>query len=293
MGKLAKDFLDYIRYEKGYSPHTLKSYNDDLDGFLNFISEIGIDNPEKISYTALRHYVQSIAEKGVSARTLERKVASLKSFFKFLVKRGEIATNFADLISSPKRDKMLPVVLEKNEIIEMLVSLSENSILEIRNKTIVLFLYATGLRVSELTGLNVSDVDYREGFVRVTGKGGKERIVPSGDKAKSVLLKYLAYRKELLKKETPALFLTKNGNRISARMVGNIVKECAKNLAVSKDIHPHTLRHSFATHLLENGANIRVIQELLGHSSLSTTQIYTHLSIDKLKESYEKHHPHS
>lgn len=291
--KYIQSFLDYILYEKGYAEKTLIAYSDDLDLFLQFINEVQIHSFNQITFRVLHHYLASLGEKGLSAATLERRVASLKSFFKFLTRREIITKNPAALLSSPKKEKRLPVVLEKREIKILIASMPDITPLEIRNKTILTLLYATGLRVSELVSLNLQNIDLNQQTLRVVGKGSKERIVPIGNTATVMIRKYLLPRKELICNETDALFLTKNGNRLSDRMVRNIINCSVDHIAMHKKIHPHTLRHTFATHLLDNGANIRVIQELLGHSSLSTTQIYTHLSVEKLKENYSKFHPHS
>jgi site-specific recombinase XerD len=213
-------------------------------------------------------------------------------FYKFLVKR-DVVRRIPALVASPKKEKRLPEILDKSEIVALLESMETDSPIHIRNRTILLLLYATGLRVSELTSLDLSNVDFTEGIVTVVGKGNKERIVPTGETARKALLKYLPNRKELSTGGENALFLNRNGGRLTARMVANVIRDACETLGVQKNIHPHTLRHSFATHLLENGANIRVIQEMLGHSSLSTTQVYTHLTVEKLKESYDEHHPHA
>lgn len=224
---------------------------------------------------------------------MERKIAALKSFFKWLMTRGLIQHNPASLLRSPKKEKRLPEVMEQSELKSLIDSLETDSPLDARNKCILVLLYAAGLRVSELVGLDLGHIDAHRCEIRVLGKGNKERIVPYGQTAASELIEYLNKRKELVKEETTALFLTRNGKRLSDRMVRNILDEMMLKMGQGRHIHPHVLRHSFATHLLENGAHIRVIQEMLGHASLSTTQIYTHLSVENLKENYKKFHPHA
>lgn len=295
MEELIDRFLSYIRYERGYSKNTIESYKNDFIEFLTFLSGENIFLIEDINYKVLYRYLSELGSKGFKASTIERKTASIKSFFKFLVKNQIIKKNPAVLISSPKKEKRLPNILEKDEILSLISSVPEKDALSIRNKAMILLLYSSGIRISELTGLNTKNVDFKEGILNITGKGNKQRIVPMGEKARMIILKYLTYRKELLNpienKET--LFLTKSGKRIQDRMVRYIINRYIDELSIQKHVSPHTLRHTFATHLLQNGANIRVIQEILGHSSLSTTQVYTHLTIDKLKESYNRFHPHA
>lgn len=288
-------FLTHVLYEKGYSRKTLKAYQGDLTHFLEYFYSRGLKIPAAVSYRELHRYVASLGARGIKASSLERKTASVKSLFKFLVRNGVIKSNPAALLASPKKEKRLPSVLEKKEMTAVLNALPESEALTVRDKAMVLLLYATGLRVSELTGLDFRNVDLKSGVITVAGKGGKERLVPMGDKAVAALRKYLVYRGELSRPdgERQALFLSKNGKRIQDRMVNYILKKIIRDLSIQKKVSPHTLRHTFATHLLQNGAGIRVIQEILGHSSLSTTQVYTHLTVEKLKESYDRHHPHS
>jgi integrase/recombinase XerC len=288
------NYLKYLTYERGSSVHTLKAYAEDFDVFLRFCGEAGIQSFAEIDYRVLMNYLTELSERRLKASSLERKIASLKSLYKYLLREGIVKKNPADLLSSPKKEKRLPAVLEKNEALDLLESIPEDNPLSLRDKTMLTLLYASGLRVSELTGLDIHDIDYRQGVVRVIGKGSKERIVPTGETARKLLEGYLAVREEFCPSDGDrALFLTRRGKRISDRMIRYILEGYIAKLAVNKNVHPHTLRHTFATHLLENGANIRVIQEMLGHSSLSTTQIYTHLSPEKLKESYDKFHPHA
>ncbi len=295
MIELIERFLSYLLYEKGYSKNTIESYKNDYIEFLSFLSGANINNIQDVNYRILHRYISSLGKINLKPASIERKAASIKSFFKYLIKNGIITSNPAALISSPKKEKRLPNILEKDEILSLISSIPEGDALSFRNKTMILLLYASGIRISELTGLNTPDADYKEGVIRVIGKGNKERIVPVGEKTRLMILKYLSYRKELIGNATDKLplFLTKNGKRMQDRMVRYIIERYIDGLSIQKHVSPHTLRHTFATHLLQNGANIRVIQEILGHASLSTTQIYTHLTIDKLKESYNKHHPHA
>ncbi len=290
---LVKDFLEYLQYERACSAHTLKAYEDDLSNFFVFITNLGFQDWNSIRYTDLNHYIMKLGSADYKSSTMERKIASLKSFFHWLQHKAVINHNPADLLRSPKKAKHLPEVIGQAEIMQIIDTMPETSILDIRNKCLLIFLYATGLRVSELVGLDLDHVDIRQNQLRVIGKGNKERQVPLGRRAIGVLKQYLIARKEIDFEQKQALFLTRNGKRLSDRMVRNILDRILLELGQSRHIHPHMLRHSFATHLLENGAHIRVIQEMLGHASLSTTQVYTHLSVEKLKENYKKFHPHA
>ncbi len=293
--KYVDDFLAHLQYEKGYSALTIESYRNDLSGFLEFLSGHEIRDAGDITYRTLHLYISELGSMSLKPSTIERKTAALKSFFKYLTRKGVILKNPAALISSPRHDRRLPVVLESSEIAGLISYIPESDALSIRNKAIVTLLYASGLRVSELCSLDLKDIDYREGILIVTGKGSKQRIVPTGETAVKMILKYLNSRKELQSGPVSgnALFLTRSGKRIQDRMVRYIITRYIDELAIQKHVSPHTLRHTFATALLENGAGIRVIQEMLGHESLSTTQVYTHLTIEKLRESYDKFHPHA
>jgi integrase/recombinase XerC len=293
--KYIKDFLTYLRYEKGYSLNTIESYQNDLSDFLSFLSSKGIAEPPAVTYKILHLYISVSGANSLKPATIERRVASLKSFFKYLVRTNAVKKNPAALISSPRKEKRLPVVLENSEMADLIASIPESDALSVRNKAIVILLYASGLRVSELCSLDLKDVDFKEGILLVKGKGSKERFIPAGETARKMLVKYLNYRRELSRSapDDGALFLTKSGKRIQDRMIRYIISGYINELSIQKHVSPHTLRHTFATHLLRNGAGIRVIQELLGHESLSTTQIYTHLTLEKLKENYDNFHPHA
>lgn len=288
-------FLSHLLYEKGCSKHTIVSYQNDLTEFLKYLVEKKIDKPSQVEYKTLYRFIVSLGDAGLKASSIERKVASLKSLFKFLLRNDAVKTNPAALVSSPKKEKRLPVILEKEEVLALIQSIPESDALAVRDKTMLMLLYASGIRVSELTGLDFRNTDLKSGVLNVVGKGNRERIVPIGDKAKKMLGAWMTWRRELDRPggDKRALFLTKSGKRMQDRMVRYILNKYLAEMSVQKHVSPHTLRHTFATHMLQNGAGIRVIQEILGHSSLSTTQIYTHLTVDKLKESYDEHHPHA
>ncbi|MCG2678278.1 tyrosine recombinase XerC, partial [bacterium] len=283
-------FSNYLKGEKNVSPHTLKSYSSDLDDFLNFLKKEKI--PLRIRYIdhlIIRRFLASLQKRGLSHTTMARKLATLRSFFRFLCREEDLEINPALGTRTPKIAKRLPKFLALSEIFTLLESPDEKSILGLRDRAILELLYATGMRVSELVGLNVNNVDLLGGVAKVWGKGRKERLVPFGREATQSLYKYLKRRETLHPGEgEKGLFLNKSGARISARSIRRLLDKYVKKASLSQKISPHTLRHSFATHLLDAGADLRSVQELLGHTSLSTTQVYTHLTTERLKRIYDK-----
>ncbi|MBU4310541.1 tyrosine recombinase XerC [bacterium] len=286
-------FSNYLKGEKNVSPHTLKSYSSDLNDFLNFLKKEKI--PLRIRYIdhlIIRRFLASLQKRGLSHTTMARKLATLRSFFRFLCREEDLEINPALGTRTPKIAKRLPKFLALSEIFTLLESPDEKSILGLRDRAVLELLYATGMRVSELVGLNVNNVDLLGGVAKVWGKGRKERLVPFGREATQALYKYLKRRETLHPGEgEKGLFLNKLGARISARSIGRLLDKYIKKASLSQKISPHTLRHSFATHLLDAGADLRSVQELLGHTSLSTTQVYTHLTTERLKRIYDKAHP--
>lgn len=279
--------MRYLEIEKNYSPHTLLNYKLDLESFKKFIGDTGL---EKVDYLTLRKYLAVLKEKNLGTRTIGRRLSSLRSFFRFLTREGYLKVNPILVLSSPKLEKHLPAFMTEEEVTRLIESAfprNESDELGLRNRAILETFYSTGMRISELVGLDLNDIDFIGGIVKVMGKGKKERIVPIGETATSTIRKYLDRRK----KQADALFLNKNGGRISARGVRAAVAKYIRLVGVKQGVSPHTLRHSFATHLLNRGADLRTVQELLGHANLSTTQIYTHLTTDKLKSMYDKAHP--
>lgn len=282
-------FLDYLKYQKNVSEHTLSAYSKDLVDFLNFLEEKKCDILE-VNYPLLRNYLGHLRE-GLSKKSVARKLASLRTFYKFLVREGKIKENPALLVSSPRLNKKLPSFLDLPQI-EELLQLPEHTPAGTRDKAILELLYATGMRVSEIVFLNIWEVDLNSDEIKILGKGKKERIVLMGKYSQDALREYLfSSRPHLQKNNEKALFLNKYGGRLTSRGVQRIVEKYIKILGERKNITPHSLRHSFATHLLERGADLRSVQELLGHASLSTTQIYTHLTKERLKEIHKKYHP--
>ena len=287
MEKYIEKFIRYLEIEKNYSPHTILNYRLDLEDFKRFL---GGTELEKIDYLTLRKYLAELKEKNLGTRSIGRRLSALRSFFKFSTREGYLKTNPILILSSPKLDKHLPSFMTEEEtarLIESAFAKGDKDELGLRNRAILETFYSTGIRISELAGLNVQDVDLIGGIAKVMGKGKKERIVPIGDTAISSIRKYLGKRK----KGGDALFLNKNGGRISARGIRGAVRKYVKIAGIKQGVSPHTFRHSFATHLLNRGADLRTVQELLGHANLSTTQIYTHLTTERLKSVYDKAHP--
>jgi integrase/recombinase XerC len=283
-------FIQYLKAERNASPHTLEAYERDLQQFAAFIRKEFGDTfrIDQITHLHIRRYLASI-HKDLYKSSASRKLAAIRSTFRFLLRRGILEKNPAELVSSPKREKRLPFHLDIDEVTTLVEAPDAITPLSIRDRAILETLYSSGLRVSELTGLNVGGADLAAGSVKVLGKGGKERVVPLGSKAIKALEEYLELRgsRDL---DAP-LFLNSRGGRLTRRSVARIVDRYMIHLETMKKASPHTLRHTFATHLLEGGADLRSIQEMLGHASLSTTQKYTHVSIDRLLEVYDKAHP--
>jgi integrase/recombinase XerC len=273
-----------MEIEKNYSAHTILNYRLDLKDFKFFLGDLA---PEKIDYLVLRKYLATLKEKNLTNRSIGRRISALRSFFKFLTREGFLKTNPILSLSSPKQEKHLPLFLTEEEVSKLIEAAIPKDERGLRDKAILETFYSTGIRISELTGLNIQDADFIGGIVKVMGKGKKERIVPIGDMAIAAIREYLGKRK----KQADVLFLNKSGKRITTRGVRNVVRKYIRLAGIKQGVSPHTLRHSFATHLLNRGADLRSVQELLGHVNLSTTQIYTHLTTERLKSVYDKAHP--
>jgi len=282
------DFERFLKYERNYSVHTVRAYMNDLAEFDEFLkdnsTEIETVNSKIINLFSLNLYTKN------SKSTVSRKLTTLRSFYNFMVRKGNIKQNPAKLIPLPKKEKELPVFLSVDEVFKLIDSVDRDSMLSLRDLAIIELLYSSGLRVSELAGIKILDIDHRDNFVKVSGKGNKERVVPFGSNAREAILEYLRRRTEL-KPNDDFLFLNNRGNGLTTRSIERIVKKYGLLSGISKKISPHALRHTFATHLLGGGADLRSIQELLGHSSLSTTQRYTHTSIEQIMKIYDKTHP--
>ncbi len=292
LDKSLEEFLSHLSLEKGFSKHTVVSYRFDLTHFLDYLRSEGIKNIRSLKIDNIRKYSQNI---DLSARTKARRLSAIRSFIKHLIVEGEIEGIDPEEIELPKLPRKLPAVLSLYEIEAILNSIKEKDFFGRRDRAIIELLYATGIRVSELCGINHEDIDFSEGMVLIRGKGKKERIVPYGSYAKEAILEYMPERAKVLGKRLtgePAFFVSRNGRRLNRESVFRIIKKRSKVVGI-KVVHPHIFRHSFATHLLENGADLRTVQELLGHSSIITTEIYTHVTRTHLKEVFKAFHPRS
>jgi integrase/recombinase XerC len=286
MNDYIEEFLRYLELEKGVSAHTLRAYRKDLTDFMDHVHM----EPEKIDMLDVRGFIAEQIRKGLNKTTVSRRLSSVRSFFKFLYREGHMKSNPAKLVSGPRLPKLLPKFLSVDDAFSLVEKPEGIGFAPARDRAILELLYSSGLRVGELAGLNVEDINVREALVKARGKGKKERIVPIGSKAMDAIKTYLVER-ILLKSKDKAAFLNRLGTRLTDRGVRRIVVKYARAIALNGRIGPHTLRHSFASHLLQGGADLRVIQELLGHASLSTTQKYTHLDVAHLIDVYDKAHP--
>jgi integrase/recombinase XerC len=298
-----RSFIDSLQSEKGYSVNTCRAYSHNINEFISFISEsyFSADNQEGADLLKAEH-IESLMIRGYLAFlhkknkkvTIARKLSAVRSFFRFLLKHGVILDNPLDLILTPKQVKAIPVYLPVDDIFRLLDSIKTDTLAGIRNRAIFETLYSSGIRVSELEGLNVFDVDFSRCLIRVVGKGNKERIVPIGKKAVATIKEYrkrLQSEAGIAEEDNGPLFLNKDNGRLTSRSIARILNKTARECGLLIPVSPHALRHTYATHMLDAGADLRVVQELLGHKSLSTTQKYTHVSIDRLMETYDKAHP--
>ncbi|MGI6709962.1 MAG: site-specific tyrosine recombinase XerD [Bacilli bacterium] len=292
---LFSEYKYYLEGESNLSISSIKSYLKDVSQYTTYLSKYrNISFPEKITVDDIRSFLGSLNRKGLSSLSQARKISSIKSFHKFLMLEKITSTNVAKLISNPKIEKKLPVTFSIQEIDLLLEQFKPDSPLGIRDRAVVELLYSSGLRISELVNLKLEDLHLELNFIKITGKGNKERIVPVGEIAIDYLNKYLSESRPFLnKKHNNWVFLSKNGSQINRQTIFTTLKEKAKQANLSESISPHKLRHSFASHLLEQGTDLRLIQELLGHEDISTTEIYTHVNDSKLKETYLKSHPRS
>lgn len=285
------EFLRFLEAEKNASPHTIKNYRSDLIEFFHFLSGDSIGSIQEVNHLVIRRFLALLKNKNDLKSTVSRKLACLKSFFKYMVRERVLESNPAKEVATPKRERKLPSFLETQEVERLIEASSGNSLEAKRDRAIMETLYSSGIRVSELVGLNAGDVDLLSGMVKVRGKGKKERLVPLGSYASNALRDYLDTAADTSEKGEAPLFLNRGKTRLTDRSVRRLILKYAKRAALKKGISPHTLRHTFATHLLDRGADLRSVQELLGHVHLSTTQIYTHVSAKRLQDAYQKAHP--
>lgn len=289
MNEAIEQFCRYLETERNVSVHTVSAYKSDLTQFAAFVSRADKKiPPDRIDHLTIRHYLAQL-HKGHTKSSIGRKLSAIRALFRYLLREGRVDKNPAEVVATPKKEKRLPFHLNIDQVTALVCAPAGSTPLPLRDRAVLETLYSCGIRVSELTSMNVGDLDLHGGLARVMGKGGKERIVPVGSFAREALAAYLAER------GGPApgdpLILNARGGRLTRRSVARIVDAHMLLIASMRKVSPHTLRHTFATHLLEGGADLRAIQELLGHASLSTTQKYTHVSIDRLMEVYDKAHP--
>ncbi|MFN7827464.1 MAG: tyrosine recombinase XerC [Acidobacteriota bacterium] len=303
MQKYIDDFIHHLKYERNASAHTLRNYLSDLVQFHDHLAPVDGKGQRRevpileIDNLTIREYMAALYDQNRKKSSIHRKVASLRTFFRYLCREGILEVNPASLVSSPRVERKLPNHLTIEQMVKFIETPETDTVLGKRDRAILELLYASGLRVSELVSLNLMDIDFENQTLRVKGKGRKVRIVPFGVHARKALQDYLGVRGELLFEADPgkidpqAVFFNYQGTRITTRSVGRMIDKYVKQCADLHRISPHSLRHSFATHLLDAGADLRAIQELLGHARLSTTQQYTHVSMDKLMEVYDRSHP--
>jgi tyrosine recombinase XerC len=296
MEKIVRGYLEYLEGERNYSAHTILSYETDLSSFVQFLHQEGINSFAAVHKESLRAFISSLIDKGFSQRSIARKVASIRSFFKYLRRQKIINGNPALVLITPKIGKRLPSFLDEESVHQLIESPDQSTTNGKRDRAILELFYSTGMRLSELIGLNICDLKKEEGLIKIKGKGRKERIVPVGRKAMDAVDEYLQDENELrLKGHVQSgdhpLFVMKEGRRMYPQAVGRMVKKYIGMVSEVEKKSPHILRHSFATHMLNHGADMRAVKELLGHESLSTTQVYTHVSSARMKKVYEDAHP--
>ena len=292
-----RGYRQYLQLERSLSPNSVEAYIHDINSFTNYIQSQGLEiNPEQVELHHLQEFVMWVAELGLSASTQSRMISGLKSFYKYLLIEDILSTNPAELLETPRMAKKLPDTLSIEEIEQIIGAVDMSSNSGQRNRAILETLYGCGLRVSELINLKVSDIHFNEGFIRVSGKGNKERLIPVGGAARKHILLYMDHDRihlTIAKGQEDFLFLNRRGSRMSRVMIFYIEKEMTEKAGIRKEISPHTFRHSFATHLVEGGADLRAVQEMLGHASITTTEIYTHLDRNYLRSNILEYHPRS
>lgn len=293
------EFLRHLALEKNSSPHTVKSYREDLtqaeEFFRTGMPGRSVTSPRELTTRSLRAFLAWLHEQGYAKTTIARRIAAVRSWCRFLCRQGELDANPADGLRGPRQDKKLPHFLSEADMLRLLQAPPADTPLGLRDRAVLELLYSAGLRVSELTGLDMADLDFDAGLATVRGKGKRERLAVFGPQAHAALKLWLVARETVAGGPRPkaraAVFLNKNGTRLTARSVGRLLEKYLALVNLDPRTSPHTLRHSFATHLLDRGADIRSVQELLGHRSLATTQVYTHVTTNRLQDSYQKAHP--
>lgn len=292
-GAVLDEYISYIRLEKNYSARTVLEYSNDIEEFLTFLSQEGIADLNDVEYPEARLYITTLYDKGLVRKTISRKISSIRSFYKFGNARFGINDKAFRLLHHPKKEERLPAFFYEKELESLFETCEGENPKSLRNRALLELLYATGIRVSELTSIELGDIDNSLGIVKVMGKGRKERYVPFGSFAQDAIESYLENSRPILmkKKSHRFLFVNLRGDRITERGVRHVLNAMMEEASIHGKIYPHMIRHSFATHLLSNGADIRTVQELLGHSNLSSTQVYTHITKEHLRKTYMKTHP--
>ncbi len=283
-------FIDYLSYEKRYSPHTISGYRRDLERFVAFLKTQQIDDFASVTPAQIRHFITQTHADGLGSKSLQRLLSSVRGLFRLLLRDGKVGSNPARDISAPKAEKRLPKSLEIEQV-ERLLAIPTDTPLAARDLAMMELFYSSGLRLAEIAGLNLDDLDLASALVRVTGKGSRQRVVPVGRKAVEALQRWQTTRPLLAADGETALFVNNKGSRLSHRSIQRRLDHWAKRQGLDQHVHPHRLRHAFATHLLQSSGDIRAVQELLGHANISTTQIYTHLDFQYLARAYDQAHP--
>lgn len=284
------DFLQRLKTERRLSPHTVSAYHRDLNALLGFCERESVQSFAQLDSYAVRRFAAESHRRGLGARSVARRLSAVRTFLSYLVEAGHVTANAGVHVQAPKPPRRLPKTLDADQVASLL-AISGDDLLTLRDRAMLELFYSSGLRLAELAGLNIGDVDMADRTVRVTGKGSKQRVVPVGRQALAALNDWLEVRTEIAPAGEPAMFLSRNGKRVSHRSVQARVNHWARRQGAPTRVHPHMLRHSFATHLLESSGNLRAVQELLGHASLSTTQVYTHLDFQHLAHVYDQAHP--
>jgi len=293
MNDFLENFLDYITLERGLSINTRKAYADDLAQFLSRLDQKGVTSLDQVSRKQILDHLMAMKARGMSTNSISRHLVSIKVFFRYLQQEGLLEKNITDTMDSPRLWKILPDTLSKKEVVDLLDAPSKRKPLGVRDRAILEMLYATGMRVSELANLKTPNLHLDEGYIRVIGKGRKERVIPVAKNSADILMHYIEEVRPLLS-DNPKMqhvFITQREKGLTRQRLWQIIKEQTRNAGIMKNVTPHTLRHSFASHLLENGAPLRVIQEMLGHVDIATTQVYTHVNPERLKSIHQQFHP--
>ncbi len=290
---LVDQFLDYVSFECGLSPKTRAAYGSDLAAFSRFAQAAGVHAPRAVTRKLLTDYLEHERDRGLEMNSIARRLVAIKVFFRYLVQEGLLDKDVTAVMDSPRLWKVLPGTLSIREVDLLLSSVAGDAPLVLRDRAMLEFLYASGLRVSELADMTLDDVNMDGGYVRCTGKGNKVRIAPFGEQAKRHLTRYLSDVRPMLARDRPLrnVFLTNRGTRFSRKTIWKNIRAYARKVGITKKVSPHTMRHSFASHLLANGAPLRMIQEMLGHADIATTQIYTHVDQNRLKSVHQQFHP--